>query len=519
MFACVAPTVCYDKEKRECTMDPQDFFKLMNRARQEAKKAVPFKDKMRQKFPVKFIAAVAAAETIAITQSMLADILPHNTLLPSLQQAGKRASRLLTQYHNSFVTDVPYAQRQKFAEVDKMVVGQMKTDGFVPTQMQIRVNEASDDLIGVGPHIAFRPIETHYDIKMVSGENGITPNRRHHDSKAKIQAISRWMTLLHETAHAVYEETLERFTPSIAVSKDVTDHINHFVVHQFFGDRNHRKTESERANTPNRMLSEGFADCYGAMMLIALTGDTKDTNSVITQFCNERKKTRKDLESGKYGPIEIEAHYTDFAFEEMLANKSQWITASPNEQKKLALTYASNGLLKMAEPSRVNTNGQNVGGDFNKFLGDFCQEIPSVDLNYMRICAVEGLIEGDKLFHQRMEGHPMAAQMKGLTKILKGEMETFLTHSSMEQLQTSNLFWRVVLSNPTWQNAVKDFSKQWDTHRTAWQENGRKELHSLSVTEKQPSNVPAMFLSAASVLQKRTRQIAATLPVVRNLNI
>lgn len=502
-------------------MNPQDFFELMSQTRQEAKKAVAFKDKMRQKLPVKYIAAVAAAKIIATTQSVLTDILPQTDFMEaSLYQAHARASRLLTQYHDSFVTNIPYAQRQKFALVDQMIVGQMKNNGFIPSDMQIYVNEASDESIGVGPHISFRPIETQYNVKMVSGENGVTPNRHHHASKAKVQAISRWATLLHETAHAVYEETAERFTPSISVPQDVIDHVNHFVVHQFFGDRNHRKTESERANTPNRMLSEGFADCYGAMMLVALTRDTKETNSVIKHFYKARKKTREDLESGAFGSIQIEAHYTDFALEEMMVNKSQWINASPNEQKRLALTYASNGLLKMAAPTRLNINGRNVGENFNKFLGDFCQEVSRVDLNYIRACTVEGLIEGDKLFHQRMQGHPMAEQMRGLTKILKSEMETFLTHSSMEQLQTSSLFWKVLLSNPTWNNAVKDFNKQWDTHRAQWHESGRKDLQSLYLPEgKQTSNSPATFLSAASVLQKRTKKIAATLPFVRNLNM
>lgn len=488
-------------------MDAKEFFKLMQQARQEAKKSIPLTKRAQQIVPVKCIAAITAAKTIAATHNVLAKVLPNATSM-SPDTAQQRASRLLSEYYHSFITDIPYAKRQKFASVDQMIVNHMKQQGFVSKDLAITVSEGLDDEIDVGAHVLLRSIETHYQIKMISGENGIIPNRRHHDSKAKIQTTSRWLTLLHETAHTVYEETCQRFTPSVPVSQDIVKHINDFVTHPLFSDRHHRKTHSERYDTPNRMLSEGFADCYGAMMLFALTEDTSSTHKVVKEFIVERKRTREYLESGQYGSPEIGAHFTDIAFEEMMANKSAWINATPDEQKRLAFTYASNGLLKMANPERLNGKGENIGVQFNKFLGDFCQEVPFVDVMYVNICATEGFVEGEKLFYQRLEGHPMIDSMKKITNILKNEMEIFLTHSSMEALTKPSEFWRVLGTNPQWSSTVKEFRKEWADHRTHWQNTARQDLASLRVETHSEPKLSSLIVSAASILHTRLKKSA-----------
>lgn len=73
----------------------------------------------------------------------------------------------------------------------------------------------------------------------------------------------------------------------------------------------------------------------------------------------------------------------------------------------------------------------------------------------------------------------------------------------MENLRTSPVFWRVLTTNPVWNNAVKEFNQQWNENRNHWQSTARQELALLDVPKVEQSFAKAMVLSASSILKRR----------------
>lgn len=178
---------------------------------------------------------------------------------------------------------------------------------------------------------------------------------------------------------------------------------------------------------------------------------------------------------------------------------------------------ATHNVLAKVLPNKTSlssdTAQQRASRLLSEYYHSFITDIPyakrqNVDVMYVNICATEGFVEGEKLFYQRLEGHPMIDSMKKITNILKNEMEIFLTHSSMEALTKPSGFWRVLGTNPQWSSTVKEFRKEWDNHRTHWQNTARQDLASLRVETHSEPKLSSLIVSAASILHTRLKKSA-----------
>lgn len=474
--------------------DPNHFFSMMQQARIEAKQSIPLTARVLQKMkPSGLSFAVLASRRIASAQNFLSTTLHISLLDVPQQKIADLTNQALTKYRNSFVLDVSRKARERFSEIDQSVLNEMKQKNFIPSYMTINVQESTDEKIHIGPHMINKWVSKDYQINMVS--NALGDISAHSQMVHQKQSILRWFTLLHEASHAVFSEIPNRFTPSANIPQSIQRYINDIVVHPLFGDRRHQ--QKNPINTPELMMSEGFADCYGSMMLLSLTNDSEEANDVVKEFYHQRKSARQFLEN-QVVP-QMDEHFTDFAMEEMLNNKSQWINADPQEKKRLALVYASNGLVKLSQPGRYNDHGHDVGFDVNFVVGGFYNGIPPVQMLYTRLVEEYGLNEGEKLFNSRMEGHLLETVFQKMTKILNEHISDYVFHSSLQTLTQSETFWPSVTSSEKWLAFNQELIETMGSIHKNWHDKDYPKW----MFEKFQSDISVQPLSPATILRNR----------------
>ena len=421
------------------SFDANHYFALMKRARAEVKKSVPLKTRaVHTSKPLVLALGVAAAQSLAALHQTINRTLSLALLETPAQRIGVLVDHALTRFAKQLITDVPHAARQHFIQVDQEIVRDLKQQGFLPTNLWVNVREMPDKDIkqggaDIGPQVAFDDNQITM-VSMADGLESVCTLR-----SANVKSAKRWMTLLHEVAHLVFNETTDRFAPTLPLSQDSQKYINDFLVHRVNGDRSHLPKFEDRINTPERFLSEAFADCYGAMMLLALTNDSPEANAVVKEFYHNRAHHRFMGENGGYGPIMLEEHFTDFALEEMLSHKNTWITAAPHTQKTLAFQYASNGLLRLANTQRTNNLGERIGMGFNGLLTNAYKHVPQVLPSYLAFCQTYGLENGDVLFRQSFTNHTCEASINAMLDIYKTAMDDIVTISPQDPLSATTV--------------------------------------------------------------------------------
>lgn len=447
------------------SFDADHYFSLMRKTRAEVKKSVPFKTRAAHTSkPLALALGVAAAQSLAALHQMINRTLSVALLETPAQRIGVLVDHALTRFAKQLITDVPHAARQRFIQVDQEIVQDLKQQGFLPTNLWVNVREMPDKDIkqggaDVGPQVAFDDNQ----ITMVSMADGLEKICTLRSSNVK--SAKRWMTLLHEVAHLVFNETVDRFAPTLPLSEDSQKYINDFLVHRVNGDRSHLPQFEDRINTPERFLSEAFADCYGAMMLLALTNDSPAANDVVKEFYHNRVHHRFMGENGGYGAVMLEEHFTDFAMEEMLSHKNTWISAAPHIQKALAFQYASNGLLRLADLQRTNNLGERIGMGFNGLLTNAYKHVPQVLPSYLAFCQTYGLENGDVLFRQSFTNHTCEASINAMLDIYKTAMDDILTVSPQDPLSAATVAKRAV-NDSRWENYNRLYIAD-NTHTTA----------------------------------------------------
>lgn len=186
-------------------------------------------------------------------------------------------------------------------------------------------------------------------------------------NETKARLYRRWGVLLHEAAHCQSAYTANPFQPSEgALPEAAVAAINRWSVGRVAANMD-----------MHRCMEEGFADCYGVMLLLRASDFDPEAMKVAQDTLTARRRIREEEEarwstaapSGRPAN-QLGVHYTDMALERVLANVDAWKTLPPSELAQQAFTYASDGLLELVDPKRVNDQGIPVGLSRRRLLAD-----------------------------------------------------------------------------------------------------------------------------------------------------
>lgn len=186
-------------------------------------------------------------------------------------------------------------------------------------------------------------------------------------NETKPRMYRRWAVLLHEAAHCQSTYTANPFQPSEGdLPEKAVDAINRWSVGTIVANPQLRQC-----------LEEGFADCYGLMMLLKASNFDPEALKVARNIQSGRRATREEQET-KWSagvpkhemPHTLGVHYTDMALDRVLANVDQWKTIPAEDLAKQAFIYASDGFLELINAKRVNADGFPVGQARRRLLAD-----------------------------------------------------------------------------------------------------------------------------------------------------
>lgn len=154
------------------------------------------------------------------------------------------------------------------------------------------------------------------------------------------KALARFAVLLHEAAHCEFDHTANPFRPSqtTAIGRTLTDEdVARLNTWSFDGGGN---------ALARSMLNEGFAESYGAMMLLVSTKFAPDTIKTLEHIFLQRQDVNATYQDrGTFAHLACAD-----ALEKTLSRIDEWKHLSPQMMKAKALEYASDVLCQWSDP-------------------------------------------------------------------------------------------------------------------------------------------------------------------------
>lgn len=173
--------------------------------------------------------------------------------------------------------------------------------------------------------------------------------------------MNKWLILLHEASHNEFYTSLDIFTPPNHFSEEEVRWINDWGMNRLFCSRS------------SLMLSEAFADCYGALMLLEGFEHAPESLRAVESLLDLRRQEEQ-------GPQPTTTYcLCASALQKLLDARSEWKGRSPSELKILARQWSSTALMEVglgaAEHNDVVLNGLIEDKmRIQPFMFEFCLE-------------------------------------------------------------------------------------------------------------------------------------------------
>ena len=315
--------------------------------------------------------------------------------------------------------------RQAIQNIDQKLLNRVYDLSYISSPIDTReMGQEDHALVEFGPHV-YRPTRNKAEIRTLGNAQGqIDSFLESVQNSSTLKTFSRWFTLLHEAAHVEYLKFNNPFTPKNANENFSEESIEAFN-RQIFSPLNHHPARS--------ILDECFADCYGAMVLLEISGHHLDALETIHLIKEERAALRlKDEKEDEADYLRgsdmlgVREHTTDFALHRMLSDRENWQGKSSDEMKILAAQYASDGLMDIVDLNRRAGKGQYPAGKYarwNMFMIEQ-SDVFNVVSSFLSL-RVEGenIQEALQTFDVK---HPKTILMMSIWKHLESYVEHYL---------------------------------------------------------------------------------------------
>ena len=315
--------------------------------------------------------------------------------------------------------------RQAIQEIDQKLLNRVYNLSYISSPIDTReMGQEDHALVEFGPHV-YRPTRNKAEIRTLGNAQGqIDSFLETTQNSSTLKTFSRWFTLLHEAAHVEYLKLNHPFTP-----KNANEILSEESVAAF-----NRQIFSPLNNHPARsILDECFADCYGAMVLLEISGHHLDALETIHLIKEERAALRlKDEKEDEADYIRgsdmlgVREHTTDFALHRMLKDKANWKGKSPTDLKILAAQYSSDGFMDIVDLNRVAGKSHYSAGKYARwdaFTIDQSELLNVVSSFFSLRVEGENIQEALQTFDQT---HPKTILMASIWKHLEDYVEDYL---------------------------------------------------------------------------------------------
>lgn len=274
--------------------------------------------------------------------------------------------------------------------------------------METRYGEGID-------HAIVNPI-SEGDVFMSADRLGNRADAHNLPPTTKTESLQRWLILLHEVSHCVFQRHPQKFTPSAGTCDD---HVAVALAHWTFGP-----LLSAGSNKGMAMLHECFADVYASMMLLESCDHSLETEEVVLNHLTHREETRQKQEQlFLENKGEVTTHPTDLALSKMLAERDQWRGQPPAKLLEHAKRIASDGLMQLCMGPGADVMENLVRDQYRKAMAP-----PEPSANFMvRWYHISDVNRQEKIasLSKLCDGHPTQEAMHRILGGIEQSNEDF----------------------------------------------------------------------------------------------
>ena len=320
-------------------------------------------------------------------------------------------------------TEKPESLRALLEKVDTTLLARLYRAGFlsaVPAVEQVDATQSYDFANSAAGWKGRVGIASNHRGERVGD---FLPHNPAHSPTAN--TLSRWMVLLHEAAHCEWEQVNCVFDPSPGrCTPEEIEVLNTWV---FAG------VEADWGN--RTWLNECFADTYACMMLLEATNHDKESCALVEDVIKMRLAHREEDAAAPIGHGRGKGHFTDRAMARMLEQRHAWKGQPAEQLKRLAIRYASDGLLDLAEPGRM-VEGHDLGYGLRFSLIFVKPSLSMVGLTHQTARVLGG--DAGPALLARFANHPLQSHVESLLHRLSadapnGPVSNALLYAHMDQ--------------------------------------------------------------------------------------